>query len=87
MSKKLFSNKDIEILSNNRYVLNISEKAITYTNEFKIHFIAEYSKVKTSRIIFEEAGFDTDIIGARRIDCASNRWLKAFKGTWRFRVR
>jgi len=78
MSKKLFSNKDIENLSNNKYVLNVSEKAITYTNEFKIHFIAEYSKGKTSRVIFEEAGFDVDIIGTRRIDCSGNRWRKAF---------
>jgi len=78
MSKKLFTNKDVEILSNNKYVLNVSEKAITYTNEFKIHFIAEYSKGKTSRVIFEEAGFDVDIIGTRRIDCAGNRWRKAF---------
>lgn len=79
MSKKLFSSKEIDILSNNKYVLNVSEKAITYTNEFKIHFIAEYTKGKTSRIIFEEAGFDVEIIGIKRIDCAGNRWRKAFK--------
>lgn len=37
MSKKIFSDKDIERLSNNKYVRNVSKKAITYTNEFKIH--------------------------------------------------
>ena len=79
MSKKVFSDKDIEILSNNKYVLNVSKKAITYTNEFKIHFIAEYNKGKSSRTIFEEAGFDSDMIGFRRIDCASSRWRKAYK--------
>lgn len=45
MSKK-FLDKDIEMLSDNKYVLKVSKKAITYTNEFKIHFIAEYSKGK-----------------------------------------
>ncbi|WP_252235878.1 IS3 family transposase [Clostridium sp. CH2] len=79
MSKKTFSDKNIEVLSNNKYVRNVSEKAITYTNEFKIHFIAEYSKEKSSRIIFEEAGFDIDVIGLKRIDCSSSRWRKAYK--------
>lgn len=79
MSKKLFSNEDLKILSNNKYVLNVSEKGITYTNEFKMHFISEYSKGKTSRVIFEEAGFNVDIIGMKRIDGASNRWRRAFE--------
>ena len=35
MSKKLFSSKDIEILSKNKYVKKVSEKGITYTDEFK----------------------------------------------------
>ena len=79
MSKIRFSNNEIEKLSKNKYVLKVSDKAITYTNEFKIHFIAEYSKGKTSRIIFEEAGFDVEVIGIRRIDCAGARWRKAYK--------
>lgn len=79
MSKKLFSNEDVKLLSNNKYVLNASEKAITYTNEFKIHFISEYSQGKTSRVIFEEAGFNVDIIGIKRIEGAGDRWRKAFK--------
>jgi hypothetical protein len=79
MSKKNFSNKDVMKLSKNKYVLKVSEKAITYTNDFKIHFIAEYSKGKSSRLIFHEAGFDTNVVGKRRIDSFSNRWRTAFK--------
>ena len=79
MSKVRFSNDEIDKLSKNKYVLKVSDKAITYTNEFKIHFIAEYSKGKTSRVIFEEAGFDVDIIGIHRVDCAGARWRKAYK--------
>lgn len=77
MSKKLFNTRDIELLSKNKYVLNISEKAITYTNEFTIHFIVQYSKGKSSRVIFEEAGFDINIIGIKRVETASNRWRKS----------
>ena len=60
-------------------MLKVSEKSITYTNEFKIHFIAEYNNGKNSRIIFEEAGFDIDIIGIRRVENAGTRWRKAYK--------
>ena len=35
MSKKTFSEQDIEILSKNKYVKNVSNKSITYTDEFK----------------------------------------------------
>ena len=79
MSKKTFSEQDIEILSKNKYVKNVSEKSITYTNEFKIHFIAEYNNKKLPRNIFEEAGFDINIIGLKRIKCASSRWRTAYK--------
>lgn len=61
MSKKIFSNKEIKELSINKYVKNITEKGITYTNEFKLLFIAEYEMGKTSRQIFEDSGFDVDV--------------------------
>ncbi|MGL4252859.1 MAG: IS3 family transposase [Fusobacteriaceae bacterium] len=79
MSKIRFTKKQIEQLSKNKYILRISEKSITYSNEFKIHFIAEYEKRKNSRQIFEEANFDVDIIGMSRIDCASTRWRNSYK--------
>lgn len=39
MSKIRFSKEDIEKLKDNPYILNISEKAITYTDEFKEKFL------------------------------------------------
>jgi transposase len=44
MSKKLFTEKELEILSQNQYVLAVSEKSITYSDEFKRVFIAESDK-------------------------------------------
>jgi len=79
MSKRIFSQEEQRILKHNPYVLKVSEKSITYTDEFKTHFIAEYNKGKSPRIIFEEAGFDVEIIGIKRVDCASSRWKKAYK--------
>lgn len=79
MSKKIFSEEEKQLLSKNIYVIKVSNKSITYTDEFKTHFIAEYNSGKTPRIIFEEAGFNTELVGAKRIDCASSRWRKAYK--------
>ena len=79
MSKKIFSEKEINELSKNKYVKKVSQKGITYTNEFKLHFIAEYEMGKIPRQIFQDAGFDIQIIGIKRIECASDRWRKAYK--------
>ena len=46
-------------------------KAITYTDEFKRNFIKEYEKGKFPREIFEEAGFDMEIVGIERVKSCS----------------
>ena len=79
MSNKKFTNEEINLLSMNKYVLRVNQNGITYSNEFKMHFIAEYSKGKTTRVIFEESGFDIDILGKDRIRSAGNRWRSAYK--------
>ncbi|WP_233569480.1 HTH domain-containing protein [Falsibacillus albus] len=78
MTKKLFTEKEISILSKNPYVTSISSKGITYSEEFKHHFISESRSGKFSTQIYEEAGFDIDILGKRRIKSAAYRWKKAY---------
>jgi transposase len=79
MSKKRFSEKEIKLLSANNYVKTVSSKGITYTDEFKHIFIAEKEKGKFAREIFEEYGFDVEVLGTDRIKSASKRWKKAYK--------
>jgi transposase len=79
MTKKFFTENEIAILSKNPYVTSVSSKGITYSEEFKQYFIAEFRNGKFSTQIFEEAGFNIDILGRRRIKSASDRWNKAFK--------
>ena len=79
MSKKLFSDIEIIKLSKNINVSKVSNKAITYNFEFKREFIKKYKIGKLPRIIFEEAKFDIEILGMKRIETASKRWRKAFK--------
>ena len=79
MSKKLFTNEEIELLLKNKYVKNVTSKGITYTEEFKNIFIYEHSKGKLSSQIFQEYGFNVDTLGIHRIYSASKRWRKSFK--------
>lgn len=79
MSNKLFTKEDLEILSKNKYVKNVSMKAITYTDEFKSIFIAENEKGKFPREIFEECGFDINILGIERVKSSGKRWRAAYR--------
>jgi hypothetical protein len=79
MSKKIFTEKEITSLSKNPYVKSVSSKGITYTDEFKRHFIAENENGKLPRMIFEECGFDTEIVGMERVKAAGKRWRAAYR--------
>ncbi len=79
MSKKIFTEKEIKALSNNPYVKSVSPKGITYTEEFKHIFIAENENGKFPREIFEECGFDIDVIGKKRVEFSGKRWRAAYR--------
>lgn len=79
MSKELFNKDQVEKLNQNIYVKKVSNKSITYTDEFKLHFISEYSKGVPLSVIFEEAGFDIELLGKSRMKSASARWRKAYE--------
>lgn len=79
MSKKLFTKQQQSQLKLNPYVKAVSDKSITYTDEFKQFFIDEFEKGKYPREIFLEAGFDIDIIGMTRVNKAAYRWRTTYK--------
>lgn len=79
MSKKAFTEKEIMLLAKNPFVKSVSSKGITYSEKFKRHFITEYDTGKLPIEIFEEAGFDVNIIGRKRVQSSSDRWRKAFQ--------
>ncbi len=79
MSIKTFTQEEIEKLSKNKYVKNVSAKGITYTDEFKRLFITENENGKMPREIFEAYGFDIKILGIKRVKSAGNRWRKSYK--------
>lgn len=79
MSKKLFNKTEREMLSMNSYIAKVSEKSLTYTDEFKQLFMDQYLLGKTPRDIFETAGFDLSLIGMTRVEQCADRWKKAYE--------
>jgi putative transposase len=79
MSKKCFTESERKHLTTNKYVLRVSDKAITYADEFKRIFIDRYLEGKTPRAIFEENGFDVTILGMKRVEQCADRWKKAYE--------
>ena len=78
MSKVIFNDKQIKVLAKNPNVLRVSDKAITYSEEFKNRFIEENSKGVLPRKIFEDNGFDIEIIGLKRIEQSAARWREKY---------
>lgn len=78
MTKKHFTKNQKERLKDNPNVQAVSDKTITYTDEFKRHFIAKYEQGKLPRDIFEDVGLDVELIGLTRISSDQSRWCIAY---------
>lgn len=79
MGKKYFNQAEQERLSRNPNVLRVSEKSITYADEFKRLFIEQYLLGQTPREIFEANGLDVEILGMKRVEQCADRWKKAYE--------
>lgn len=79
MTIKHFTQNQLKVLLANPNVVKASQKAITYSVDFKTKFIEEYELGKSPTRIFEDAGFDVEVIGTERIKNATFRWKKAVK--------
>lgn len=78
MSKIIFSQNELIKLRQNPNVQRVSERAITYTNEFKMKFIDAYAAGHLPRQIFEDNGFDISVLGIKRIEQSAYRWKKLY---------
>jgi hypothetical protein len=67
MGKNYFTHEQVEQLKKNKYVKHVSEKAITYTEEFKEVLMMEYNSGKLPSQILTEMGFNYKVLGERRI--------------------
>ncbi|WP_241675027.1 HTH domain-containing protein [Paenibacillus luteus] len=73
MSRKYFNQQEQKQLADNPHVLRVSEKSITYADEFKRLFIDQYVLGRTPREIFETSGFQVEVLGLKRIEQCADR--------------
>ena len=76
MGINYFTDEQVKTLSNNEYVVKVSNKAITYSEEFKELFVFEYENGLTPSMIFSKYGFDPKVIGRKRIQNCSLSWRR-----------
>jgi len=89
MSKRRFSEVQIQELLANPNVSRCSDKSISYSKEFKVLAVKKYYEEGYSpRMIFEEAGFERQVIGEDIPGHCLHRWNKVYrdKGEGKLRV-
>lgn len=79
MSKIIFNEHQIRQLESNLNVASVSDRAIQYTPEFKIRAVNENLTGKGPAQIFEENGFDLNLIGIGKAQSSLKRWRTTFK--------
>jgi len=82
MSKFVLTDKQVKKLSENKWIKKVSNKAITYTDEFKYKLVNETRDFKKiPRDIFIECKISPEWIGMKRIESCAKRWRKKIKTT------
>lgn len=76
MSKKIFTDEQVNILKQHIYIENVTCKSITYKDEFKKLAVEKYKQGLTPRQIFRFANFDIKIVGYKRMKSSIDRWRK-----------
>lgn len=77
MSKTLFTDAQVKKLSKNKWIKNITNKGITYTDDFKYKLIQECEDYKKfPQDVFRECEIDPEIVGIGRIQNCAYRWRK-----------
>lgn len=80
MSKRIFTTAQIKELSKNKNVFKCSAKSISYSKDFKVLAVRKYYEEGCRSVtIFEEAGFDIQLIGKDVPDDCLHRWRKIYK--------
>lgn len=76
MGVNYFTDEQVKELRKNPYVKNVSNKAITYEEEFKELFLEDYQNGLTPSVIFQKYGFNTKDLGQDRINSFTKRVKK-----------
>ena len=72
---KKFTQDEIKLLESNPFTRNVTEYKIFFTLEFKNLFLSKYEQGLSVIAIFEELGYNPEILGRNRMYCFSDRLL------------
>ena len=82
MAKILFTDIQVKKLNKNKWIKNVTNKEITYTDEFKYKSVKECENYKKfPQDVFRECGIDPEIVGKSRIRNAAYKWRKKINST------
>ena len=73
---KRFTPEEVKQLASNPFTYRVSTSQISYTLEFKNLFLARYESGESVREIFQDLGYDTEILGESRIYCFAHQLVK-----------
>lgn len=76
MGVNYFTEEQVRELEKNPYVTKVSNKSITYAEEFKELFWIDYQNGIQPIEIFKKYGFDPNVLGAKRRNTFTNRIKK-----------
>ncbi|MBU3107533.1 HTH domain-containing protein [Clostridium gasigenes] len=79
MGRNYFTDEQLKDFLVNPFVKKASNKAITYTDEFKEYYVSEYNTGKMPLEILRNAGFDVKALGKQRVYNLSRRFLSMGK--------
>jgi|SRR3989344_5455486 len=79
MSKRIFTQEQINTLLNNKNVAKCSEKSISYHRDFKLAAVRRYQEGLPPTAIFTEAGFNLALIGRKEPKWCLERWRSIFR--------
>lgn len=73
---KKFTDAEIAYLRGLKAVDNVTTNRIIYSEEFKRHFLREYWNGRKPTEIFRDAGLPVILLGCKRIERCTYRWVK-----------
>lgn len=79
MGRGNLNEEEIHTLRENPYVVDVNERGVSYSKDFKFLFIKEYMQGKKPTAIFRDAGFDVKALGSKRIERACARWKESYE--------
>ncbi len=79
MSKRIFTEEQIQELSRNPNVASCGAKSVSYKKEFKIFAVKRYHEGLTPRDIFRDAEISIALVGRKAPKWCMKRWIKVFR--------